>query len=166
VQAEGPPRGHRAANVVVLLGAALFVVSCFLPYYEIDAPDELAGGVSLYDQLHFPGSEAWTLDLGTVLFLFGAVAVVVAFAIVGVRRSGYRIWTPGMLGVAVLAWGATWFGTLLRQMSLLRSVIPESSLAVGFWSQATSILVVALGTIAALVTARRGAQERLPSVTA
>jgi hypothetical protein len=167
VESGRPPRGHRAANVVVLLGAAAFVVSCFLPYYEIGpAPGGLAGEMSLYDQLHFPGSEGWVLELGTFLFLFGAMAVVIALAIVGVTRSGYRVWTPAMLGVAVLAWASTWFGVLLRQVSLLRSLIQEMSLAIGFWLQAVSILVVVLGTVAALVTARRGAHERSPSVVA
>ena len=157
-ETERTPRGHRAANVVVLLGSALFVVSCFLPYYE--APGGVFGGVSLYDQLRF-GAEGWVFDLGTYLFLFGAMAVVIAMAIVGMTRRGYRIWTPAMLGVAVLAWATTWFGALLRQTSLLSSssVISETSLAVGFWLQALSILVVILGTLAGLVTARRGAQE-------
>lgn len=157
-ESERTPRGHRVANVIVLLGAALFVVSCFLPYYEAPAPGGMLGGVSLYDQLQL-GSDGWVFDLGTLLFLFGAVAVVMAMAIVGVTRSGYRIWTPGMLGVAVLAWASTWFGVLLRQTSLLESVIPETSLAVGFWLQAVSILVVILGTVAGLITARRGAHE-------
>ena len=161
-ETERTPRGHRAANAVVLLGTALFVVSCFLPYYEAAAPGSVFGGVSLYDQLQF-GAEGWVFDLGTYLFLFGALAVVIAMAIVGITRRGYRIWTPAMLGVAVLAWATTWFGALLRQTSLVSSssVIPETSLAVGFWLQALSILVVILGTLAGLVTARRGAQEPL-----
>ena len=159
-ETERTPRGHRAANVVVLLGAALFVVSCFLPYYEVLGPRSVFGGVSLYDQLQFVG-DGWVFGLGTFLFLFGAVAVVSAMAIVGVTRTGYRIWTPAMLGVAVLAWATTWFGALLRQTSLLSSssVIGETSLAVGFWLQAASILAVILGTLAGLVTARRGAPE-------
>jgi hypothetical protein len=44
------------------------------------------------------------------------------------------------------------------------SVVPETSLAVGFWLQAVSVLVVVLGTLAGLVTARRGAHEPHPSV--
>jgi hypothetical protein len=163
MQPEGPPRGHRAANVVVLFGAAAFVVSCFLPYYEAGfAPQGSDPGVSLYELMQF-GSEGWTLDLGTLLVLFGAVAVVVALAIVGVRRHGYRIWTPGMLAVAVLSWASTWFGVLLRQGSFIASDVTEASLAVGFWLQTASVVVVVLGAVAGLVTARRGALELTPS---
>ncbi|HJS27461.1 MAG TPA: hypothetical protein VJ913_10090 [Actinomycetota bacterium] len=144
----------------MLLGAAIFVVSCFLPYFDSSfGAGRDPAGVSLYDQLQV-GSDEWTLDLGTFLLLFGAVAVVVAVAIVGVTRRGYRVWTPGMLGVAILAWASTWFGVLLRQVSFVSSVVPETSLTVGFWLQAVSILVVVLGTVAGLITARRGAHER------
>jgi hypothetical protein len=161
---EGPPRGYPAANVIVLFGAAAFVVSCFLPYYEVDfAPAGSDPSVSLYDQLQF-GSDEWTLYLGTLLLLFGAVAVVVALAIVGVRRRGYRIWTPGMLAVAVLTWASTWFGVLLRQESFLSSDVAEASLAAGFWLQTVSVAVVVLGAVAGLVTARRGALEPTPSL--
>lgn len=162
MEPERTPRGHRASNVVVLVGMALFVASCFIPYYAVG----LGGrneAVTLFEQLQF-GSDDWTLDLGTILFLFGAAAVVAALAITGLLAHGYRMWRPAMLAVVVLAWSLTWFGVLLRQLALLESTLPSDlSLEVGFWMQAASILVAIIGTMAVLVTARRGAHEQQPS---
>ena len=149
-------RGPRIAYLVVLLGATAYVASCFLAYYEFGL-----GGrretVSMYDQLQV-GSDHWTLDLGAFLFLFGAVAVLVAVALVGLVGRGDPLWNPAMLAVVALAWSLTSFGTLLRATALLESSLPAGlSLDVGFWIQALSVLVVVLGTMALLVTARRAA---------
>jgi hypothetical protein len=158
-------RGPRVAYLVVLLGAAAFVASCFLPYYEVGlgGRDE---SVSMYQQLQV-GSEEWTLDLGTFLLLFGALAVLGAIAIVGLVGRGDPLWNPAMLAVVALAWSLTSFGTLLRATALLESPLPsELSLAAGFWVQAASVLVVVLGTMALLVTARRAAtREPLSSAS-
>lgn len=154
----------RISYLVVLLGTAAYVVSCFLPYYAVGL-----GGrdqtVSMYDQLQF-GSEEWTLDLGTFLFLFGALAVLAAIAIAGLIGRGHPLWNPALLAVVALAWSLTSFGMILRSTALLESTLPSGlSLAVGFWVQAVGVLVVVLGTMALLVTARRAAmREPQPSL--
>jgi hypothetical protein len=147
----------------VLLGAGAFVVSCFLPYYVVG----LGGrneGVTMYEQLQF-GSEVWTLDLGTYLFLFGALAVLAAVAITGLVGRGEPLWNPAMLAVVSLAWSLTSFGTLLRATALLETSLPAGlSLDVCFWVQTASVLIVVLGTMGLLFSARRtAAREPHPS---
>jgi hypothetical protein len=149
---------------VVLLGTAGYVVSCFLPYFEVELGDRNEG-VTMFEQLQV-GSDHWTLDLGTLLILFGAAAVLVAIAMVGLLGRGHPLWNPALLAVVVLAWSLTSFGTLLRASALRRSTLPQGlSLDVGFWVQAAGVLVVILGTMALLVTARRAAMgEPQPSL--
>ena len=77
----GRGRGFSIGYVIVLLGAALFVTSCFLPYYGFPGGHSL----SLYDQqlvLQDGG-----LELSAILFLFGGVAAVLVVAIVGLTRG-------------------------------------------------------------------------------
>lgn len=153
----------RISYLVVLLGTAVYVASCFLPYFEVElgGPNE---GVTMFEQLQV-GSEHWTLDLSTLLILFGAAAVLAAVAIVGLLGRGDRLWNPALLAVVALAWSLTSFGTLLRASALRQSPLPQTlSLDVGFWVQVFGVLVVVLGTMALLVTARRAAmREPLPS---
>jgi hypothetical protein len=134
---------------IVLLGAALFVVSCFLPYqgFPVSFPDQTA---SLYDLLTIgPGS-----DLGSLLQLFGGVTPVAVVAIVALAGGERRAVLPSLLVGAVLAWSLTWGGFLLNQ-----GTYRGASLEIGFWLLAVSIGVAVIGTI--LVTARRaGAHER------
>jgi hypothetical protein len=164
VASERAWRGARVAYLVVLLGSAAFVVSCFLPFYEIGL-----GGknetVSAWEQLQV-GSDDWTLDLSTLLILFGAVAVLAAIAITGLAGRGHRLWNPALLAVVVLAWFLTSFGTLLRVATLRQTPLADGmSLEVGFWLQAVGVLVVVVGTVALLVTARRAAMhEPRPSL--
>jgi hypothetical protein len=76
-RARRPTLGY----AVVLLGAALFVTSCFLPYYGVAGERS----VSLYDQLLV--AQGGGLELGAILFLFGGVATVVVVAFVGLTRG-------------------------------------------------------------------------------
>jgi hypothetical protein len=119
--------------LIVLLGAALFVTSCFLPYYGLTEGQS----VSLYDQL-LVGRDGG-LELGAKLFLFGGVTTFVVAALVGLMR-GERQSASGFLAGAVSAWSLTWIGLLLQSASLL-------SLEAGFWLQALSIGVAVIGTI-------------------
>jgi hypothetical protein len=126
---------------VVLLGAALFVTSCFLPYYG------LAGerSVSLYDQLLV--AQGGGLELGAILFLFGGVATVVVVVILGLTR-GERPSLRAFLAGAVAAWSLTWIGSLLQAATLRENVLTgRLSLEVGFWLQAVSIGVAVIGTL-------------------
>ena len=157
---EGP--GIRALRsslgyAIVLLGAALFVASCFLPYtrYTVlpPAPRE-AATISLYQQLT-QGLLGGGSDLGALLYLFGGVAAVVAVAVVALVRGERRPVLPALLVGAVVAWSLTWIGALLRLGTLL-----DASLEIGFWLQAVSIGVAVIGTIL-VATHRTGAHERV-----
>jgi hypothetical protein len=146
--------GSRVGYSIVLLGAALFVATCFLPYYGY----EFAQGrtVSQYDQVivAFGGG----LHLGPKLFLFGGVATVVVVALIGLTRRE-RPSGRGLLAGAVAAWSLTWTGSLLQSASINGGgTITGYSLEIGFWLQAVSIGVVVMGTIL-VVTRRTGAHE-------
>src|SRR4029453_15465002 len=104
-------RGSTLGYSTVLLGAALFVTSCFLPYYGLTE----GRSVSLYDQL-LVGQDGG-LELGAKLFLFGGVATVVVVALVGLMR-GERQSGCGILAGAVSAWSLTWIGSMLQSASL------------------------------------------------
>ena len=147
---RGP--GSSVGYVIVLLGAALFVTSCFLPYYGFPG----GHSVSLYDQLLV--AQDGGLELGAKLFLFGGVATVVVVALVGLIR-GERQSGRGFLAGAVSAWSLTWIGSLLQSASLREATIPRGlSLDAGFWLQALSICVAVIGTIL-VATRRTGAHE-------
>src|SRR4030095_1044763 len=146
--------GPRVGYAIVLLGAALFVATCFLPYYGYEFAE--GGSVSLYDQVIV--ARGGGLQLGPKLFLFGGVATVVVVALIGLTRrerpSGH-----GFLTGAVAAWSLTWIGSLLQTASLQGSgTIGGLSLEIGFWLQAASIGVVVIGTIL-VATRRSGAHE-------
>ena len=73
--AEDRPRRGRGSSVgyaIVLLGAALFVVTSFLPYYGFATPPIPGRSISLYQAS--TSGEGGGSDLGAVLFLFGGVA--------------------------------------------------------------------------------------------
>ena len=146
-------RGSTLGYLIVLLGAALFVTSCFLPYYELTE----GRSVSLYDQLLV--ARGGGLQLGAKLFLFGGVATVVVVALVGLVR-GERQLGRGFLAGAVAAWSLTWIGSLLLSAGLREAVVTgRLSLEAGFWLQAVSIGVAVIGTIL-VATRRTGAHER------
>ena len=138
-----PPRGPGSTlgYAIVLLGAALFVTSCFLPFYGFPGGQS----VSLYDQLLVARDGG--LELGSKLFLFGGVATVVVAALVGLVR-GERQSERGFLAGAVSAWSLTWIGSLLQTAGLREGTITRGlSLDAGFWLQAVSIGVAVIGTI-------------------
>ena len=142
-------RGSTLGYLIVLLGAALFVTSCFLPYYGFPGGQQ---SVSLYDQLLVVQDGG--LELGAKLFLFGGVAAVVVVALVALTR-GERQSARGFLAGAVSAWSLTWIGSLLQSADVREgATIPRGlSLEAGFWLQAVSIGVAVIGTI--LVVSRR-----------
>jgi len=147
-----PPRGPGSTlgYAIVLLGAGLFVTSCFLPYNGFEVLGERS--ISLYQQLML-GPNGGSSDLGAHVYLFGGVAPVAVVAIVGLARGVRWIGLPFLLVGAVAAWSLTWIGVLLRL-----GTFAGASLEVGFWLQAVSIGVAIIGTI--LVAARRrGAHE-------
>jgi hypothetical protein len=153
--------GSVIGYAITLVGAVLFVATCFMPYYGYQFAD--GGSVSLYDQL-MVGRDG--VEFGAIVFLFGGVATVVVVAIVGLAR-GKRTTTPVhfVLTGAVAAWSLTWIGLLLQAVSLRNDGdIAELSLEMGFWLQVVSIGLTVIGTI--LVATRRvGAHERHAAVS-
>ncbi len=147
---------HRSSlgYAIVLLGAALFLATSFLPYYGYELAQ--GGSVSLYDRLIV--AYGGGLQLGPKLFLFGGVATVVVVALVGLKRRE-RPLVRAFLAGAVTVWSLTWIASLLQSASLRGGgSVTGYSLEIGFWLQAVSIGVVVIGTI--LVTTRRtGAHE-------
>jgi hypothetical protein len=130
-------RGSNLGYAVVLLGAALFVTSCFLPYNGFVVLGEHA--MSLYQQMTL-GANGSTFNLGALLYLFGGVALVAVVATLGLVRGKGRTGLPLLLVGAVAAWSLSWIGVLLR-LSIF------ASWEVGFWLQAVSIGVAVIGTI-------------------
>ena len=150
-------RGSTLGYSIVLLGAALFVTSCFLPYYGF------AGGqsASLYDQLLVAQEGG---ELGAKLFLFGGVATVVVVALIGLIR-GERQLGRGFLAGAVSAWSLTWIGSLLQSAGLREGTfIGGLSLEAGFWLQAVSIGVAVIGTILVVSKRTRGHVHGAPGL--
>jgi hypothetical protein len=146
--------GSSIAYAIVLLGAALFVTSCFLPYYGFPR----GHSVSLYDQLLV--AQDGGLELGAKLFLFGGVATVVVIALSGLMR-GERRSGRGLLVGAVSAWSLTWIGSLLQSAGLREdALIGGLSLEVGFWLQAVSIGAAVIGTVLIWVGKRYANGER------
>jgi hypothetical protein len=140
-------RGSTLGYSIVLLGAALFVTSCFLPYYGFPQGQT----VSLYDQLLVTRNGGF--ELGAKLFLFGGVATVVVVALIGLIR-GERQLGRGFLAGAVSAWSLSWIGSLLQSAGLREGTLTGGlSLEAGFWLQAVSIGVAVIGTI--LVVSKR-----------
>ena len=153
------PRAPRSTlgYAIVLLGAALFVASCFLPYtrYEVLPPaPRQTMTISLYQQLT-EGLLGGGSDLGALLYLFGGVAPVAAIAVVALVRGERRPVLPALLVGAVAAWSLTWIGALLR----FGTFPDDTSMEIGLWLQAVSIGVAVIGTIL-VATRRTGAHER------
>jgi hypothetical protein len=147
-------RGSTLGYAVVLLGAALFVTSCFLPYYGFPG----GRSATVYDQLSV--TQGGGVEVGAILFLFGGVATVVVVAILGLAR-GERPPLRAFLAGAVAAWSLTWIGSLLQAASLRETGLTgRLSLEVGFWLQAVSIGVAVIGTILVGVGQRYAKGER------
>jgi hypothetical protein len=136
-RSRGP--GSTLGYAIVLLGAGLFVTSCFLPYNGFAVLGERT--ISLYQQLTLGPNDS-SSDLGALLYLFGGVAPVAVVASVGLVRGEGRTGLPSLLVGAVAAWSLTWIGVLLRL-----GTFAGASWEVGFWLQAVSIGVAVIGTI-------------------
>jgi hypothetical protein len=152
-------RGSSVGYVIVLLGSAMFVTSCFLPYYGFPG----GHSVSLYDQLLV--AQDGGLELGAKLFLFGGVAAVVVVALVGLTR-GERQSGPSFLAGAVSAWSLTWIGSLLQSAGLREgATIPGGlSLETGFWLQAVSIGSAVIGTVLVVSKRTRAHEHGAPGI--
>jgi hypothetical protein len=124
----------------VLLGAALFVTSCFLPYYAVGAGRRK---ISLFELLAQGPLGADSYHLGALLYLFGGVAPVATVAVIALARGERGPVPPSVLVGAVIAWSLTWIGVLVNTGTSSVDV----SLEIGFWLQAVSIGVAVIGTV-------------------
>jgi hypothetical protein len=133
--------------VIVLVGVAGFVLSCFLPYAQV--VDRLS--MSYYELVT---RRRLTLQyLGGLLFLFGGAATVASVALAGLRHGRHeRRRTPSILVAVTVAWSSAWIGWLV-------SVSGGSGYEVGYWTMLVSVGVVIVGTIVVWVSARRTAHE-------
>ena len=156
MNADAGTRGSRASRfgfLVVLLGGALFVASCFVPYYGFEGPAQRT--LSLYEQQTSGAFEDGSL--GRLLFLFAGVAIAISIAVVGVARREPEPRVTSLLIGAVASWSLTWIGVMLSFGGL------SISLEVGYWVQAVSIGVVIIGTIVVMVSGRAKPQEQDPT---
>lgn len=143
-----PGRSRRTGYLVILAGAAGFVVSCFVPYYGGAVAGQGSGRtLSLFQQGWLGDSVA--RDLGSLLFLFGGVATVAFLAIAGLARKGPRT-APTMLAATIVAWSLTWIGIMIRQATFGLGITLEW----GYWVQALSVAVVVIGAILVMARAR------------
>jgi hypothetical protein len=148
----GEARGSRIGYLVILLGAAIFVASLFIPYYGFELGQRT---ISLYEQLSTDPSDDGFL-LGMLLYMFAGVATAASIAILGLARTEPQPRVPTMLTAAVAAWSLPWIGIILAAAQSSADL----SFEVGYWVQTVSIGVVIIGTIVVMASARAKAYER------
>src|SRR5262245_2910328 len=136
--------------LVGLVGALVFVLGCFLPYYDIAILGPGQTSASLC-RLLTSGPGTILEHLGGALYLFAGAATVGVIAFVGIQRV--RPWTTPALTAATTVWALTWAGSLTNQARF-------GSLEIGFWVMVAGILFAVAGTV--IVWVSRGA-DRGPS---
>ena len=83
--------------LVVLLGVAGWMVSCFRPLYRITEAQTVR--TTLVRQVSFGSIGS---RLGGILYLFGGIAAIAVFALIGMRVR--QRWNVVVLAGAVVAW--------------------------------------------------------------
>jgi hypothetical protein len=141
--------------VVVLIGVAGFIVSCFLPYLSFG----VTRSMSHYQLVVRAGfSQTFVQSIGGFLNLFGGPGIVAWIALAGIRYRGHASrWTPFALIAAAAVWSVTWIGIFLSQSGFL------GSYRLGFWTTLVNLAVVIVGTIVVWVFARRATQAADPA---
>ena len=156
---ERPSAGSGVVGyVIVLVGVAGFVLSCFLPYTTFQAvvgADSSASPPFSYYRLVTTTPGGGTLQyVGGLLFLFGGAATVAWVALAGLRHGHHeRRRTPSILVAVAVAWSLSWIGLLVN----LSGVYGDEE--VGLWSMLVSIGAVLVGTIVVWVSGRHATQE-------
>lgn len=155
--AEGRSKGPRweIGYLVVLIGVAGFIVSCFLPYLSLGGTRSM----SLYQLVVRAGFSQTVMQIiGGFLQLFAGAGTVAWIALTGTRhrRHAHR-WLPFALAAATAAWSLTWIGVLLSQSQIVGSEGP------GYWSTLLSLVVAIVGTLVVWVSARRATQAADPA---
>ena len=117
---ERPPAGSGLVGyVIVLVGVAGFVLSCFLPYTTLDAlvpADSSSSPTFSYYRLVATTPDGGTLQyVGGLLFLFGGATTVASVALAGIRHGHHeRRRTPSILVAVTVAWSLSWIGLLVQ----------------------------------------------------
>ena len=143
---ERPSAGSGVVGyVIVLVGVAAFILSCFLPFTPL-------GQQSFsYYQLVTMGDGTINY-VGGLLFLFGGAGTIAWVAFAGLRHGLHeRRRTPSILVAVTVVWSSAWIGALV-------SVSGDLGYEAGYWSMLVSTGVVVVGTIVVWVSARQATQ--------
>ena len=156
---ESGSRGSSTLGyLVVLIGVAGFVLSCFLPYTTVPGvgvPGPVASlpTYSYYRVVTFIPGGGTTHYVGELLFLFGGAATLAWVALAGLRHGQHEHRrTPSILVAVTVAWSLSWIGVLVSGWRFY-------DYEVGFWSMVVGVGVVIVGTIVVWVSARHTAHE-------
>jgi hypothetical protein len=152
-QGSAAGTASRPAYIVVLIGSAAFVASCFVPFYDPGTLRMPLRSVSLF-QLMTSFREGDLAMVGGFINLFAGVTIVAWVSIAGLR--GLR-WAPTALLAVSAAWSLTWVGVLLN----VSGFAVRSPLA-GYWLIFVSIGVVATGAIVAWIASRSDVSDSPP----
>jgi hypothetical protein len=138
-----------AGYLIVLVGVAGWVLSCFLALYRITGLDDVK--ITLFRQVFYGSVMS---EVGGLLYLFGAVAVIGVIALLGLLRP--RRWISALLAGAVIGWMLISVGALITIGGNIGQVSTfGASLAVGYWTCWVSVVCVVAGTVAVLTSAPR-----------
>ena len=140
-------RADIAGYMVVLLGAAGWAVSCFLPLYRIT--DIQNAGVTLYRQISFGSSG---MRLGGILSLFGGIVAIGVFSTIGMRMR--QPWNVAVLAGAMVAWSLVSTGVLVTLGAGVSEFNQGMVLGVGYWCLWASVMCVVAGTVTLVISLR------------
>jgi hypothetical protein len=149
VDAPSPARRSVVGFAIALAGAAIFVVSSFLPFFRIQVAGVSVGtDSSFFTQMTqgFGGVDR----AGGLVFLFAGVLVVGVVAVVGIAGGSRWPWTPMALLCAAAAWSLTWIGLLAQEGSI------QYAKEVGYWGMLAGTAIALVGGIVAAASGRRG----------
>lgn len=133
--------------LIVLLGAAAYAVSCFRPLYRITEVQTVR--TTLVRQVAF-GSVG--TKLGGIVYLFGGIAAIGVFALVGARVR--QRWNVAVLAGAVVVWSLVSIGVLITIGAAASGFNIRSVLGVGYWGLWVSVICVIAGTVILVVSHR------------
>ena len=147
-------RGSRGSGtlgyVVVVIGVAAFVLSCFLPYVSAGSRS-----FSFYRLVIDVTEKTAVAAVGGFVSLFAGAGVVAWIALAGVRDTRHsRRWLPFALVASTAAWSLTWIGALLNQAEFIEGH------RVGYWSLLASLGVAVVGAIVVWLAARARGHEQ------
>lgn len=162
---EEPPVGAtsvraagRAGFVIALIGASVFVVASFLPYFRLPLSTLVRLGVSNSTQATQSRTLAQGLLGGDVLDtmqrviqIYGTALIIGVAALEGLRASRRDRWAAGLLGAAA-AWSAGVAGTLVAY---------DRVRLAGLWASQLAIVIALVGGTVAV----RANLNRLPTGT-